>query len=67
MRATVKPLPGFVLSVVLVFMGWYMMTNSTSGMASTFGWFFIVIGVIAGVGNLFLVVVSKRAERNVRR
>ncbi|BAK35928.1 hypothetical protein MLP_29140 [Microlunatus phosphovorus NM-1] len=67
MRATTKPLPGFVLSVVLVFMGWYMVTNSTSGMASSFGWFFMVIGLLAGVGNLFLVVVSKRAERNDRR
>ena len=44
-----------------------MVTNSTSGMASSFGWFFMVIGLLAGVGNLFLVVVSKRAERNDRR
>ena len=67
MRATTKPLPRFVLSVVLAIMGWYMLTHASSAMASYFGWFFVVIGLAAGAGNLFLVVVGRRAQRRDSR
>lgn len=62
MRATTKPLPGLIMSVLLAIMGWYMLANSTGGMAFYFGWFFVAIGLVAGGGNLFLLILGKRAQ-----
>jgi hypothetical protein len=59
MRQRNQPVVALVLCVLLVVSGWYMISGEGIN-GRTFGWCFIVVGIVGGAVNLVMVLRTRR-------
>ncbi len=59
MRQRPQPVVALVLCVMLILSGWYMISGEGIN-GRTFGWCFIVVGLIGGGVNLAMVLSTRR-------
>ncbi|MFT4297400.1 MAG: hypothetical protein QM582_18515 [Micropruina sp.] len=65
MKSSTRPASGLAMSVLLLVAGWYMSTRG-AGAAELFGWFFLVVGVLACAINLMLLIRSRSSGGSPR-